>query len=55
MNEFSREFVSKEPRTFKFKLGGTLASALAGFVAGVVLTSIIWMTAIYALRAVGGM
>ena len=47
MNALSREFISQEQRLFRFKMGHTIASALAGFVAGVVLTSIIWFAALY--------
>ncbi|MDX1607699.1 MAG: hypothetical protein R3251_00610 [Candidatus Spechtbacterales bacterium] len=36
------DFVSHEPREYRVKLGGSLASALAGFVAGVICTSVIF-------------
>lgn len=36
MNKLVRDFVSNENREFTFKIGTTLASALAGFVAGAI-------------------
>lgn len=36
------DFVSHEEREYKVKMGTTLASALTGFVAGVVCTSVIF-------------
>jgi len=44
-----RDFVSWEPREFKFKIGKTLASSLSGFVAGVIFASIIWGVALFLL------
>lgn len=41
------DFVSREKREFKVKIGWFIASALSGFVAGVIATSIIWFTVIY--------
>lgn len=35
------EFVSKEEKRFSFKIGRTLASALAGFVAGFIVAAIV--------------
>lgn len=40
------DFVSNEPRTFRFKLGRAVASSLSGFVAGVLAASIVWVAAI---------
>jgi len=39
----SRDFISNEQREFKFKIGKTLASALSGFIAGVIFASIFWL------------
>ncbi|MEX2145077.1 MAG: hypothetical protein WD712_01750 [Candidatus Spechtbacterales bacterium] len=36
------DFVSRESREYKFRLGNALASALAGFVVGSLSASIIW-------------
>lgn len=36
------ELVSKENKRYKFQLGKTLASSLAGFIAGAIFASIIW-------------
>jgi len=46
MDKIARDFVSQESRDFKFQVGRLIASALAGFVAGVVGASIIWITVI---------
>jgi hypothetical protein len=40
------DFISSEPRTFRFRLGRALASSLSGFVAGVLAASIVWVVAI---------
>ncbi len=45
--ELLRDFISKESRGFKFRIGNMLASSLAGFVFGVIAASIIWMATIY--------
>lgn len=45
LNKIIRDFVSEEKRAYKFKIGKTLASSLAGFVAGVVIATIILVTA----------
>ena len=42
MNNFTRDFVSEEKRDYRFKIGGTLASALSGFVAGTIASIIIF-------------
>ncbi len=42
----NNDFISNEPRTFRFKLGKALASSLSGFVAGVLAASVIWVAAI---------
>ena len=42
-----RDFVSEEQREFKFKIGSIIASGLAGFMAGLVVASIIWMVGLY--------
>jgi len=42
LHDLSREFVSEEQRSFGFKIGRTLASALSGFIAGVIFASIVW-------------
>ncbi len=41
MKALYRDFVSYEPREFKFKIGTTIASSLSGFVAGVIFTTIV--------------
>lgn len=45
MNIFS-DFISKENRKYKYKLGKTVASSLSGFICGVTVASIIWYVAI---------
>jgi len=42
-----RDFVSKEERGFRFKIGSILASGLSGFIAGVVFASVIWAIVLY--------
>lgn len=42
MNSITRDFVSEEPREYGFKFGHTIASALSGFIAGVLATGIVW-------------
>jgi len=39
----TNDFIIKGERTYKHKLGKTLASSLSGFVAGVVVASIFWI------------
>jgi hypothetical protein len=49
MERISEEFVSKENKKFRFKIGKTLASALSGFLGGVIFISIGWGVTIYIL------
>jgi len=44
MNEIMDEFVSKERRSFKWRLGKALASSLSGFIAGIIVASIFFLT-----------
>lgn len=46
MNQFAKEFVSTEHRTHSGVSGNMIASALAGFVAGAAVASIIFLTGI---------
>jgi len=46
----SRDFISEEQRQFKFKIGKTLASALSGFIAGVIFASIFWIIILLLLK-----
>ncbi|MDD3491369.1 MAG: hypothetical protein PHG13_00095 [Candidatus Pacebacteria bacterium] len=50
MQKLTRDFISKEPRDFKFKIGKTLASSLSGFIAGVFATLIFLLLAAYFLK-----
>ena len=36
------DFVSKEQRDYKFKIGSVIASSLTGFIVGVIVASVIW-------------
>jgi hypothetical protein len=47
MHRITRDFISQEDRKFTFKMGEVLASALTGFVVGVITASVIWMLAFY--------
>ena len=38
-----RDFISKDPRSFRFKIGRVLASSLSGFIAGVVFASLVFI------------
>lgn len=44
------DFISKEQRSFRFQLGTTVASALSGFIAGVIATSIFWAVSVEILK-----
>jgi hypothetical protein len=44
MKNLLKDFVSKEPRDFSFKVGRDLASSLSGFISGAIVASIIWIT-----------
>ena len=46
MNNIVRDFISEEKREYRFKIGGLIASALSGFLAGIVVASIIWVIAL---------
>ena len=47
MNNITRDFVSNEKRNFTFKIGNTLASALSGFIAGIIGAIIIFAVFYY--------
>ena len=49
MAKLADEFISKEHKRFKFKIGRTLASSLSGFLGGVIFMSIAWGTVLYIL------
>lgn len=44
LKEIKEEFVSHEKRKFNFKLGKVLASSLSGFLAGIIITTIFFLT-----------
>ena len=46
MDRLTRDFVSRESRQYKMKIGRTVASSLTGFIFGVAAASIVWMYAI---------
>ncbi|MDD3098316.1 MAG: hypothetical protein PHU82_00570 [Candidatus Pacebacteria bacterium] len=50
MSKLTRDFVSEEPRDFKFKIGTTIASSLSGFIAGVFATLIFLAIILYFLK-----
>ncbi len=39
MSSIKENFISKEKRSFKWKLGQILASSLSGFIAGIIVTA----------------
>jgi len=46
MDNLTRDFVSRDPRQYKLKIGRTIASSLTGFIVGVISASIVWMYAL---------
>jgi acid phosphatase family membrane protein YuiD len=44
MESLKEEFISHEKRNFKFKLGHVLASSLSGFLAGIIVAVIVFLT-----------
>jgi hypothetical protein len=44
MKEIVDEFVSKERRKFKWSLGRVVASSLSGFIAGIIVATIFFLT-----------
>jgi hypothetical protein len=47
MNPITQDFVSQEKRTFRLSIGRALASSLAGFIAGMIVASILWTVGIW--------
>ncbi len=47
MNPIGQDFVSGESRTFHFKIGKMLASSLTGFIAGVIVASVVWTVGVW--------
>lgn len=52
MNTAAQDFISREPRTFRFKIGRLLASSLAGFIAGMVVASVVWLAGVWYVQQV---
>jgi len=44
MEDLKESFVSHERRRFKWRLGKVLASSLSGFIAGIIVTVIFFLT-----------
>jgi len=44
MNKVTGDFISNDKRTFKWKLGKVLASSLSGFIAGIIVSAVFFMT-----------
>jgi len=42
--ELAEDFISKEHKRFKFRIGKVLASSLSGFIAGIIVTTIFFLT-----------
>ena len=38
-----RDFVSYEPREYKFRIGTVVASSLSGFIAGATMVALLWL------------
>lgn len=50
LQNLSRDFISKEERDFKFKIGKIIASSLSGFIAGVFATLLFLIIVAYFLK-----
>ncbi|MDP3734923.1 MAG: hypothetical protein Q8R39_00655 [bacterium] len=44
----SDDFVSRESRVYRFKIGTVIASSLSGFIAGTLVASTVWLLVIIA-------
>ncbi len=44
MTTLQEDFISKENRKFKWKIGNLIASSLSGFIVGIIITVIIFFT-----------
>lgn len=44
------DFISKENKSYRFRLGKILASSLSGFVAGFLFASILWGLAVFVFK-----
>ncbi len=44
MEKVTEDFVSHDRRKFRWKIGKALASSLSGFIAGLIVSSIIFLT-----------
>ncbi|MFZ2310894.1 MAG: hypothetical protein WAW11_05115 [Patescibacteria group bacterium] len=44
MPKLSDDFVSNDPKKFEWKIGRVLASSLSGFIAGLIVASIFFVT-----------
>ncbi len=49
MNKITEEFVSKEEKNYKFRVGRMLASGLSGFIVGGLVTTLVF----FVLRHLG--
>lgn len=54
MHKIKEDFISKELREYRFKMGTVLASALSGFIAGVTVASVFWVFLFIYYRIVAG-
>lgn len=44
MEDIKESFISHERRNFKWRIGRALASSLSGFIAGIIVTTIFFLT-----------
>lgn len=42
----SKEFITEEANTYSYSLGNLVASSFSGFIAGIVVTSLIWIVVV---------
>jgi acid phosphatase family membrane protein YuiD len=51
ISKLFRDFTASDDRSFKIKLGYTIASSLTGIIVGVIISSVIWYQALdYAVQ-----
>jgi hypothetical protein len=48
--ESENDFISSGSKEYKFKIGKRVASSLSGFIAGVVVATIVWFAAHYVIN-----
>jgi hypothetical protein len=47
MNTNPNDFISREPRLFRYRIGRVIASSLSGLIAGMIIASMLWYIGIW--------